>query len=187
MSKRLGYLLIAIIIVLLAVISYLLIFQTQTNKPQAANQTASKSVNQEGTSQPSLLPSPSTMALPTVATPLTPEGVVRQFYTQYILALANPYRTSMYKTNRLLSDRFKQNIANMKSVGANNDPILCTFNKTNKFTIDPVQIDTSNSSARVTLRRSDGQIIYKFALIQINGSWIINDTFCIPVPNTVNQ
>src|SRR5436190_1462302 len=115
MNKRVGYILIAIIVFLVGVIIFLIITQGQPQQSPKTYKAVGSPVSQ--------IPSPSTMSQFTTTSPLSAEDTVKNFYSQYITSAANPYRTGAYKVNSYLSDTLKQNIAKMKSVGVNNDPI----------------------------------------------------------------
>lgn len=118
--------------------------------------------------------------VPTMA--ITPEDVVKAFYTWYISFPQSPYKTATYKTNVYLTDRFKQNIANMtaNNSGPNDDVIFCPFNKLPNVTYDQAQYNAAGDKAQVMIRSIDGRKLHRVVLFNINGRWLINDTICIP-------
>jgi hypothetical protein len=187
MNKRTIYLMGATIVILLLFVVYLVMQQQtpvpktsiQTNTTANQNQSASSgnntsAGNTSGSDTPSQSPDISTA-------PLSAAQTAKEFYNYYFSSANNPLANGAYKTNKYLTQEFKDDIGASYKNG--NTPVFCPQNQRNSIIVgkeEQVFYDNGYLTQVVISDASAGnKDLYRVMLQNLTGSWLIWDINCI--------
>ncbi|HSW96441.1 MAG TPA: hypothetical protein VLF89_01310 [Candidatus Saccharimonadales bacterium] len=112
----------------------------------------------------------------------SPEDVTKTFYDWYMNYPQDVIATRAYKKIPYLTDTFKTHIDGFAThYNPKFDPIFCTPNKTKNYVINSA-VSSANSD-KLTVLITDKNVdapkpLYTVVLVQVNGSWEINDVMC---------
>ncbi len=177
MNKKYLLLIAGVCIILILIVFVFILSSSQKQVPSSSSYTSVSST-------PSITQSSKVGAQPIQATTapenLTPEEVVRTFYSWYITypgvsALSKgAYNSSIY-----LTDKFKRIISQMAPYDDNNDLVFCTRNKLSNFTVLPATTTADGRQSVIIQSVPERKNLHKIKLKNVNNRWLVDDTVCM--------